>query len=84
MDDFFKRIQTLARYLESTGQPGWSARLLEALAGSTGGEVLTALRWHLRKLLEEFSLSGEREREARGLLQEIEATMLASWGSLPD
>ncbi|HYV66026.1 MAG TPA: hypothetical protein VE964_07265 [Myxococcales bacterium] len=74
--DLIAATQRLVTRLQELGMIGWSQKLAEALdAASTGGELVMAVRWHLREL----ERSGEElpedvRHQVRMIVQEINST----------
>ena len=67
--DVVAATRRCAARLQELGLTGWSQRLVEAVeAASTGGELVMAVRWHLKELVR----SGEQiPEDVRRLIREI-------------
>ncbi|HXB60947.1 MAG TPA: hypothetical protein VNU95_15345 [Candidatus Acidoferrales bacterium] len=75
MADFFTRVRAFAKQLEDVGLAAWALRLTDAISsGSTGGEILMAIRWNLQELLRAQSLPTGLVEQAEKFIQEIGAT----------
>ncbi|HEV2327618.1 MAG TPA: hypothetical protein VGY56_02390 [Verrucomicrobiae bacterium] len=76
MSDFYTKIREFAESLSAIGLSEWTLRLTNAIkAGSTGGEILMALRWNLQELLQnEPLLTGSLKQQAEDFIKEITAT----------
>jgi hypothetical protein len=67
--DYHSVAFEIAQNLRKQGQAEWAAKLEEAIQfGSTGTEILMALRWHLQQ----FKLQGEKcTPETEYLIEEL-------------
>jgi hypothetical protein len=75
--DHYAATHELIRQLTEQGAVGWARKLEDALAsGSTGTEILMALRWNLKELKRSKAISCGQTRElANQLLRELEAQL---------
>lgn len=73
MPDFYKNIREFTGQLETAGFSAWASKLTDAIdAGSTGSEILMAVRWNLQELLRnEVDLPSALKLQAEGFIQEI-------------
>jgi hypothetical protein len=76
MPGLFDEIRDLAKLLEANNQPAWAKRLIDSLeGGSTGGEVLMAVRWNLQELLRtEIKLPEAIKSACQRSIREIDAS----------
>jgi hypothetical protein len=71
--DWINEARAIADELKITGFEKESCRILDAIdSGSTGGEILMALRWNLEEILKssslfDFGLRGQIEEISKGI-----------------
>lgn len=72
----FEDVRVFAAGLETIGMPVWKSRLIDAIeGGSTGGEILMAIRWNLQESLhEEKELPVTIRQRAEELIPAITST----------
>jgi hypothetical protein len=75
--DHYAVAREIAGKLATEGFPERSQRILNAIAaGSTGTEILMALRWHLREMLRaDPGISPETRQRMSELLLQIDASL---------
>ncbi len=75
MSDFYLEIRKYAKQLETLGFLKYSSKLLDAIEkGSTGGEIVMALRHNLQELLKSEELSDAMKQQAKKFISKINDT----------
>lgn len=70
--DYYAAAQELISRLENEGHAADAAKLRSAIEdGSTGTEILMALRFHLAEIIRQTPLKGESQIKASRLLAEL-------------
>ena len=74
--DIYAEISKYCSALEMSGFAAEACQLKSAIAeGATGTEILMALRFHLKKIVERASLEERSDESAAWLLSEINAAL---------
>jgi len=67
LEDFYKEVRMLIAYLQSEKYEKAAYNLTAALHGSTGGEVLGALRYYLQGVVQYIDLPPQQDQLVKNL-----------------
>ena len=76
--DIYEETKRLAGHLEARGVATWPQRLRDAIeAGSTGTEIIMAIRWNLREMLAASRevLTTEDQACAHTIMREVDSLL---------